>query len=171
MRASLSVVFVVLFLVSCQVEEEKYTARSVTYSLFQSSDFPYEGTASVRELQSGELEVELILTGATSREQYFFPTHLHFGSYEEADAVIATVLNPIDIRTLRSTTVLGTLSDGSTLQFEDFTGFDGHIKIHLAEDGPDYSIILASGNVGKNPNSPELFDRSKVAVCTLTFPN
>jgi len=162
---------IALFFASCQQEEEIYTANSITYQLFQSSDFPYEGTAVVKEMKSGALEILLTLRGADSREAYYFPSHLHFGSYEEADAAIAVTLNPVDIRSLQSRTVLGTLSDGNTLRFEDFKSFDGHIKIHLAEDGPDYSVILATGNIGKNPNSAELFHRESVAICTPYFPH
>lgn len=162
---------IALLFAACEQEEEVYTANSITYQLFQSSDFPYEGNAVIKEMKGGELEVLLTLRGADSREPYFFPSHLHFGSYEEADAAIAVTLNPVDIRSLQSRTVLGTLSDGTNLRFEDFKRFDGHIKIHLAEDGPDYAVILATGNVGKNPNSPELFHRESVAICTPYFPH
>jgi hypothetical protein len=64
-------------------------------------------------------------------------------------------------------TVLGALSDGKTLDFDAMKSFNGHIKIHLASDGPDYGVILAAGNVG--PKSTAKFEAEKLAVCGNEF--
>jgi len=161
----------VLIFASCQSEDEKYTANSVSYNLFQSSDFDYQGAAEVRELRDGGIEVTLRLNGPTSTEAYYFPAHLHFGSYDTPDADIAFLLNPIDIRTLESKTILGKLSDGTSLDIRSFRNFNGHLKIHLADEGPDYSVILATGNVGKNENSIESFSREQLSICVPSYPN
>ncbi|WP_114751036.1 hypothetical protein [Pleomorphovibrio marinus] len=166
------VLIALVVLVSCQEQEVEsvYSGRSLSYDLFQSSDFDYKGLALVRELKSGDLEIEIDMEGPGSVEEYFFAGHLHFGTYDAESADIAYLLNPVDIRSLNSKTILGQLSNGEKLDFESFKSFDGHIKIHLAEEGPDYSIILVSGNIGANPNSIESFDRNKITLCTPYYP-
>lgn len=156
---------------ACQQEEEtNYSGNSVSYDLFQSSDFEYKGVATFRELKSGDLEIEIDLQGPSSKNAYFFTGHLHFGAYDAEGADIAYLLNPVDIRTLTSKTQLGQLSNGENLDFAALKSFNGHIKIHLADEGPDYSVILASGNVGANPNTIEGFDPDKITLCSPYFP-
>jgi hypothetical protein len=53
------------------------------------------------------------------------------------------------------------------LKFEDLSNFDGHVKIHLANEGPDYSVILVAGNLGAK--SKVEFDPEKLAVCGKSF--
>lgn len=172
MQKLMLVTFFAICMFSCQQqEEERYTPNSVTYQLFQSSDFEYDGTAVVRELKGGGVEVTLSLRGPKSNDPYYFPSHLHFGNYKESGAALAFLLNPVDIKTLESKTILGKLSDGTDLNFESFRNFDGHIKVHLANEGPDYDVILATGNVGKNDNSIEQFSRESISACTPYFPN
>jgi hypothetical protein len=166
MKKLLTILFISSIFFACKDEDDKrYTRNELTYQLFQSSDFAYTGVATLRELNSGELEMEITLDGPKDATPYFFPAHLHFGGYDQADSPIAFLLNPIDIRTLKSTTRLSTLSDGSLLSFEDFKNFDGHIKIHLADSGPEYTIYLTVGNVGRNDNSRAAFDRNAISLC------
>lgn len=171
MKIIFALPLLILLLVSCQPEEDKYTANSISYDLFQSSDFEYTGQAQVRELRDGSVEIAVKLTGPSSKDAYFFPTHLHFGAYDMPDSEIALLLNPIDVRSLESKTILGNLSDGRNLNFSAFKNFDGHLKIHLADDGPDYAIILATGNIGINENSIESFSREQLSICSSNFPN
>ncbi len=160
-----------LFLISCNEDkgDPLYTGSEVTYMLHQSSNFDYSGKLIVKELIDGGLELNIEMDGTKSEEVYFFTAHLHFGSYDDVDAPIAHLLDPVDIGTLRSTTVLGVLSDQTTLTFEDFKTFDGHIKVHLADSGPDYQTILVAGNIGLNDNSVANFDRGKITVCSPYF--
>ena len=153
---------------SCAESEDKYfTGRSLEVDLFQASTYNYKGKVEFKEVVGGSLELSVRLDGAKSYTDDIFPAHLHFGSYNQADAPIAQVLNPISSRKLESTTQLGTLSDGRNLKFDDLTAFDGHIKIHLANEGPDYSVILVAGNLG--PKSKADFDPNQVAVCGKAF--
>jgi hypothetical protein len=157
----------VTMLYSCEEKDDsRYTINEVSYNLFQGSDFNYSGTVWVKELIGGELEMTLRLDGPKSDETYFFPAHLHFGAYDDIDAPIAFLLNPVDIRNLESITQLGPLSDGRTMTFEDFKRFDGHIKIHLADSGPEYQIILSVGNIGRNDNSIEAFNLDEMTLCS-----
>lgn len=146
-------------------EPDLYTGQKLEFELFKSSEYDYNGTLTVNELRDGNLEFDIQLEGANSISEISFPAHLHFGGYDQADAPIAYMLNPVSSKSLESKTVLGKLADGSKLTFEQMKTFDGHVKIHLANDGPDYSVILVTGNVGGNSN-PELgFDPSKIAIC------
>lgn len=156
-----------LVLFSCEPEKETiYTTNELTYNLYQGSDFNYTGKVHIKELLSGDLEMTLELNGNKDTDPYFFPAHLHFGSYETSDSPIAFQLDPVDVRTLKSKTILGQLSDGSKLKFADLETFDGHIKIHLADSGPDYQVILSVGNIGANDNSPQAFKREEMSICS-----
>jgi hypothetical protein len=156
-----------IMLFSCTEKEENLTpSNEISYNLYQGSDFEYTGKVTVQELPDGNVQLSLRLNGARSEESYFFPAHLHFGTYDAIDSPIAYLLEPVDIRTLESVTVLGPLSNGQQLTFEAFRQFDGHIKIHLADSGPEYQIILSAGNIGKNDNSPEAFNMEQMTLCS-----
>jgi hypothetical protein len=157
----------VMVLFSCQEKEESlYTGNEITYNLYQGSDFDYTGKINGREMINGNIELTVELDGRKESTDYYFPAHLHFGSYDNQDSPIAYLLNPVDIRNLKSVTVLSSLSDGRKLNFEDFKTFDGHVKVHLADSGPEYQIILTAGNIGKNDNSPEAFKIENMTLCS-----
>jgi hypothetical protein len=161
-----------IVLVSCQQDEEqKYTLNALEYNLYQGSEFDYQGKVNVREMANGALELTITLSGKKDAGEYFFPSHLHFGGFDNPNAPIAYLLNPVDIRNLKSETILGPLSDGKTLTFKDFENFNGHIKIHLADSGPEYGVILSAGNIGKNDNSLAAFSREMITVCSPYLPN
>lgn len=164
----LAVIFLIgILFVSCSKDKDNpYTRNELKYDLYQSSDFNYTGTLSVKELVGGELELSIELTGNKGDTDYFFPAHLHFGTYDDPNSPIAYLLNPIDIKTLKSVTVIGQLSSGTKLNFNDFKNFDGHVKIHLADSGPEYQVILSAGNIGINDNSPQAFKKENMSVCS-----
>lgn len=156
---------ITLGFVSCREEETPYTSNEITYNLHRATEsYDYEGTAVFRELKSGALELNITLTGEKGDEEYYFPAHLHYGPYDSPDAPMAAMLDPVDIRTLKSTTIIEKLEDGTDFSFDQISNFDGHIKVHLAADGPDYQVILVAGNVGKNLEGAG-FDLGKVALC------
>lgn len=168
MKKLLLVFFASIFLISCaESEEEKYTGQELEFNLFQSSTYDFSGKVLIREMINGDLELTMRLDGSKTYSDYSYPSHLHFGSYDQKDSPIAFLLTPISARSLESVTVLGTLSDGSKLSFESMKSFDGHIKIHLANEGPDYGVILASGNIG--PKSTAKFVLDQLAVCGNEF--
>ena len=152
-------------LLGCESDREDiYTSNFKSYPLVAGSDFDYEGLATVRELRAGGVELEISLTGQKSTEPYFYPAHLHFGAYDSPDAPMAQMLGPVDARTLESRTVITQLHDGSVMDYNRFMVFDGHIKVHLAEDGPDYNTILVVGNVGANANMK--INLEKMTMCS-----
>lgn len=147
----------ILFCFSCgSDDEEKPSGRQTEYALLSAnSEYPYEGSVLFRELESGGVEITIQLTGNKGGTAYYFPAHLHYGAYDAPDAPMAAMLNPVDIRDLKSVTVVDKLATGEAFGFDDLEVFDGHIKVHLAEDGPDYHVILVAGNIGKNEALPQ----------------
>jgi hypothetical protein len=170
MRKLIFVLFLAITLAGCsETELATYTGNQRNYELYKSSDFDFSGSVDVKELVAGGLEFTIVLGGPKGDATTNYPAHLHFGSYETPEAVIAAMLNPVNSASLSSTTVIQELSDGSKLSFETLKDFDGHIKVHLASDGPDYKVILVSGNVGQLSANSSEFDPSKVAVCGKSF--
>lgn len=154
---------------SCSEHEpDVYTGEKIEFELYKSSDFDFNGTLLVQELTTGNVEFTIQLEGAKS-SNISYPAHLHFGSYDQADAPIAQLLTPVSGTDLKSVSILNTLSDGSKVSFDQMKSFDGHIKIHLANEGPDYGVILVAGNIGANFNAELGFDPSKIAVCGKSF--
>jgi len=128
---------------SCKdADENQYSGRSMEVELFQASTYAYKGTVEFKELVDGNLELKLRMDGAKSSTAYAYPAHL-------------------------STTQLGKLSDGRSLKFEDLNNFDGHVKIHLANEGPEYAVILVAGNIGVKARAE--FDPDRIAVCGKSF--
>ncbi|MBN3582386.1 hypothetical protein JYB64_08300 [Algoriphagus aestuarii] len=143
--------------------------NKVSYVLNKASDYEYSGVLQVGELPNGELELEIRLYGAAGSQNINFPAHLHFGSYDTPDAEMAAMLTSVNGNTLTSRTILPQLADGTKLTFEDFKSFDGHIKVHLASEGPDYKVILVAGNVGSNADLLQSFNPEKITICSDTY--
>lgn len=155
---------------SCsEADPEVYTGQKLEYKLNKASDFEYSGTLTVRELSDGNLELTVQLVGAKSNASTTFPAHLHFGEYSDPEAPMAFMLTPVSGADLQSKTVLGSLMDGNTLNFEDMQNFDGHVKVHLASEGPDYKVILVVGDIGKNANDAAVFDVTLMTICSPDF--
>jgi hypothetical protein len=156
---------VALVFLSCQGnDEETFTGRQIKYKLLSAnSEYPYEGTALFREMETGSVEITIQLSGDRGDVAYYFPAHLHYGVYGMPDAPMAAMLNPLDLRTLKSETIIDKLSSGEAFRFDDLEDFDGHIKVHLADDGPDYHVILVAGNIGKN-NAADAMAMEKIAL-------
>jgi hypothetical protein len=154
MKILIGFLVTLLTLSSCSetiVDPPDYTGRELEYPLIQTSEYDYTGMVTIREYPDGGLEVRIKLNwDSPLNSELKFPAHLHFGRYDSKDAPMAFMLNPVNGLTLLSQTRLEKLADGTTLNFDSFKDFDGHIKVHLASEGTDYKTILVAGNVGKN---------------------
>lgn len=158
-------IVVVLFAFSCGQEDEAFIGRQVTYPLSAANaDYLYEGNAIFKEMETGGVEITLQLVGDSGEEAYYFPAHLHYGEYNMPEAPMAAMLHPVDIRTLKSVTIVEKLSSGEVFSFDDLEFFDGHIKVHLADDGPDYHVILVAGNIGKNKQANAV-SMDNISIC------
>ncbi|GAB3666491.1 hypothetical protein GCM10028791_42310 [Echinicola sediminis] len=144
---------VIMMCVSCNdLKESIYTEEVLEYDLNTvSTAYGYKGKAVFREFSDGSgVEVSITLEGEHSKNEYYFPAHLHFGPFQQGEhALMAEHLNPVDIRPLKSVTIIRDFS------LEQLNAEYYHIKVHLAEEGPDYNVILAAGNVGEYGGSTE----------------
>lgn len=165
----LGIVILVSFCSCSESDPEVYTGQQLEYKLNKASDFDYTGTLTVRELADGNLELSVQLVGAKSTLSTTFPAHLHFGSYSDPDAPMALMLNPVSGADLQSKSILGALMNGKKLNFEEMKNFDGHVKVHLASEGPDYKVILVAGNIGSNLDESLEFDASLMTICSPNF--
>ena len=147
-------------------DPEVYTGNKLEYQLYKASDFDYTGVLTVREMSDGNLEMDLQLEGQNSSSATSFPAHLHHGNYTDPDAPMAYMLNAVSGADLNSKTILGPLMDGTKLSFEDMKTFNGHVKVHLASEGPDYKVILVAGNVGSNVDTSLKFDVTQMTICS-----
>lgn len=143
----------VLFFGCTETERPSRYVRSTVYELQQASDYDYTGKLEVGELPSGELELVINLEGEKGSKAVTYPAHLHYGPYGEPDAPMAAMLNPIYASSLEGATILTELANGNVINYEGFLTFNGHVKVHLASEGPDYEVILVAGNVGANSNN------------------
>lgn len=142
-----------VLLYSCtETERPSRYVQSTIYELQQTSEYKYTGQLEVGELKTGELEFVITLNGEKGSKAVTYPAHLHYGPYGTPDAPMAAMLNPIYASSLVGATILNELSNGNVINYESFKTFNGHIKVHLASEGPDYDVILVAGNVGANYN-------------------
>ncbi|WP_339880833.1 hypothetical protein [uncultured Algoriphagus sp.] len=169
MKSTLSLLFILMYFSGCTIENPEVPKNSISYELYQASDFDFSGVLTVNELADGLLEFVIQLDGTKGNGQTEYLTHLHFGSYNSPDTPIALVLQPVNSASLKSTTILSELSDGSELTYEKIQSFSGHVKIHLDKEGPDYEVILAAGNIGLSQVENSLFDKEAITLCSKLF--
>ncbi|WP_057937756.1 hypothetical protein [Algoriphagus resistens] len=170
MRKLFLILSVLVSVWSCsESEPEVYTGKKLEYRLHKASAFDYSGQLTVRELTDGNLELTVQLVGETSNSATAFPAHLHYGNYSDPEAPMAFMLNPVSGADLRSETILGSLMDGNKLSFEDMKEFDGHVKVHLASEGPDYKVILVAGDIGSNLDETVEFVAAQMTICSPDF--
>jgi ferredoxin-fold anticodon binding domain-containing protein len=169
MKKSFLILTSLVLIFGCATDNLEKEVASISYDLHQSSDFNFGGKATFNQLNNSTVELVIQLTGQKSDLPYYYSAHLHFGSLDSQDASIAHHLSPVDSRSLQSRTILGNLSNGSKLAFDDIINFDGHIKVHLADQGPDYQVILVSGNIGSNDNSLAAFNAENLKICSDSY--
>jgi len=161
---------ILMSFISCSENDpEVYTGKKLEYQLNMASEYEYNGKISIRELTDGNLELTLKMSGAKSTSANSFPAHLHYGNYSDPQAPMASMLNPVSGSDLQSITILGELMGGTRLSFDDMKIFDGHIKVHLASEGPDYKVILVAGNIGSNVGGSAEFEPTQMTLCSPNF--
>ena len=156
----LGVVILIAVMWSCSdnASNADFTGNQLNYTLFQGSEFDYEGVVVISEKQDGSAQIRIELEGPEGERS--FPAHLHFGSFDTPDAELAAVLSPVSAKSGISLTDLDFLSNDTRITFEALESFDGHIKVHL-DDGANQNVILAFGNIGSN----KLMLDGEVAQC------
>lgn len=141
------------------------TGNEITYSLVSGSAFNISGVVVLKEQNDGFTTIEIALNGMEGTNGLEFPVHLHYGNISTDNAEVAAVLEPVDGKTWKSSTVLKYLSDETVVKFYDLKVIDACIKIHLAATGVDRDVILSAGNIGVASENPDLAGRVKVGIC------
>jgi hypothetical protein len=153
-----------MFIFSCGSDSEEnniYTGETITYSLFSGSEVGSAGQVEFRERTDGAVDVIVTLDFFTGGGKY--PVHLHYGDLSNPDAPQATLLSDFDGNTGKSVTTISVLADETPFTFQNVKNFDGSIKMHLANTGADYDVIISAGNIGSNESKG--FNLESIANC------
>jgi hypothetical protein len=153
--------FLLLFLAlfACNDDENalnEFTGNIMVYNLSpESSHYNGSGTVTFKERvdQGVTIEVAMDPTGSGG----FHPMHLHYGTFDNPDAEMAAILNPVDATNGESSTTIYKLLDETKVTYMDLVEFDGSIKIHL-DDGPNKKVVIAAANIGLNASSADISD-------------
>ena len=160
----LAYILLVAFIAACNSdagEDNLYTGESVTYSLYSGSDVGTAGQVQFKERTDGAVDVIVTLDAYSGSEIY--PVHLHYGDLSDPDAPQATLLDNFRGSTGKSQTTIRTLADESLFTFDRVKDFNGSVKIHLGDTGPEYDIIISAGNIGSNESKG--FNLESIARC------
>ncbi|MCE2994309.1 MAG: hypothetical protein ACK5RG_07815 [Cyclobacteriaceae bacterium] len=151
-------------LTACQKSElvSDFTGNQAVYSLAAGSAYNVNGTVTFKERKNGTTTVLIELTGTEGDAK--FPVHLHLGDISTPDAEIALLLSPLTAASGKSETVIKTLANETQVTYKELLAMAACVKVHLAESGPSYSVILAAGNIGTN-GTTIANGRTGIAVC------
>ena len=163
MKNLAGLLFLILFTTSCGDNDpaaSEFTGISTVYNLTNvSAQYSGGGTVTFRERVDGAvtIEVEMQSTGTAGSH----PLHIHHGTFDIADAEMAALLTPVDAASGLSTSTISSLIDGTSVDYNALSNFDGSIKIHL-DDGPNKTVVLAAVNIGINAG----INSQDIAVCS-----
>jgi hypothetical protein len=117
--------------------------------LYQAGFTPTQGAATITDLGSGKLKVEIKLNPFIKGR---YPAHLHYGDIREVGE-LAYRLTDVDGETGKSVTILDRveMTNGEILTYDLLMEMNGSIKIHLNSE-LFKNTVLAYGNVGINDN-------------------
>ena len=151
-------------LASCQKSElvSDFTGNQAVYTLAAGSTYDVNGTVTFKERKNGTTTVLIELTGTEGDSK--FPVHLHLGNISTPDAEIALLLSPVTASTGKSETIVTALANETQVTYKELLAMAACVKIHLAQSGPSYSVILAAGNIGAN-GTTLANGRAGIAVC------
>ncbi len=166
MKYLLILIFPAVFL-ACSTSEETdpYTGNTMSYSLFSGSDVGSAGEVQFMERKDKSVDVIVKLDQYSGKENY--PVHLHYGDLSDPNAPQATLLSNFDGENGQSITNIVRLADESLFTFDRVEDFNGSVKIHLADTGPDYDVIISAGNIGSNEIKG--FNLQAIAICGKTI--
>lgn len=149
---------------ACQKSElvSDFTGNQAVYTLAAGSAYNVNGTVTFKERKNGTTTVLIELSGTEGDSK--FPVHLHLGNISTPDAEIALLLSPVTASTGKSETVVTALANETQVTYKELLAMAACVKIHLAQSGPNYSVILAAGNIGAN-GTTLANGRAGIAVC------
>lgn len=150
MRKIIGAIVLLALFFGCQESESptEITGNETIHELEAGPDYNVHGHATFKEKKDGTTIILIELEGTEGNVRH--PVHLHRNDVSEPDAEIAALLAPVLGSTGKSQSVLTTLADGTPITYNELKTFNGCIKIHLGDSGPERDIILAIGNIGSN---------------------
>jgi len=159
-------VLAMVFIMSCQDNEkakDDFTGNEVTYALLAGSEYNVDGSVTIREKNDGSAFITVTLSGTEGDIEH--PVHIHLGNIATPGADVYANLNPVLGRTGKSETQLTTLSDESTVTYQQLIELFACMKIHLSASGPQKDIVLAAGNIGTAVADDSSLGRLGVGTC------
>ena len=135
----------VLILGSCNNDDDSNTITVIENTLFDLasvSDEDVSGLINFSKISDSETFIEVQLSESVAGNH---PLAIYNDNAVDGTSVVLT-LNPIDSSGFSSTLVTG-LDNGTTMTYEDFLAYDGHVKVKVSEDD---STLIVRGDIGVN---------------------
>lgn len=142
--------FVAIVFTNCASDENSIPIDSrltyIEYDLSAVENPVVTGYVRFIKNEDESITAQVILTGLDTNNGNH-PTHIHHNTAVEGGA-IAISLNAVDSNTGTSTTTFTALDDGTPINYEELTFFDGYLNVHLSTNNLD--SLLAQGDIGQN---------------------
>ena len=139
-----------LFFSNCASDENSIPIDSsltyIEYDLSAVDNPVVSGYVRIIENEDTSLTAQVILSGLETNNGDH-PTNIYYGTAVDGGD-LAITLNPVDSDTGTSTTVFSALDDGTPINYEEFTFFNGHLNVQLSSGSPDF--LIAQGDIGQN---------------------
>jgi len=137
--------FITFTMISCGDDDDNTTGNSVSYDLVEKSDSGVSGDIEFTELESGEIQAEISLSGTADGDTH--PAHVHMNSAALGGDIVIS-LTPVAGATGSSVTIFGQDDNGNTISFSQIENLDAYVNIHESE--AELNIIIAQGDIGVN---------------------
>ncbi|WP_187357713.1 hypothetical protein [Cyclobacterium plantarum] len=139
-----------MFLQSCVDEQSPADAlellgNSRTYPLNPVDGSGISGNVVFEEGEEGYTKVTINLSGTPNGGAH--PAHIHFNSAAEGGD-IAISLEPVNGSTGTSVTLVNQQDDGTYINYEALSSFEGYVNVHLAYG--QLETVVAQGDIGGN---------------------
>jgi len=132
-------------LTSCGDDDDNTTGNSVSYDLEERSDSGVSGNIEFTELESGQIQAEVSLSGTSDGETH--PAHVHLNSAALGGDILIS-LTPVAGATGSSVTIFDQDDNGNALTFAQIDNLDAYVNIH--KSASELAVILAQGDIGSN---------------------
>ncbi|MBD3631042.1 hypothetical protein [Cyclobacterium sp.] len=139
-----------MLLQSCVDEQSPADAlellgNSRTYPLNPVDGSGISGNVVFEEGEGGYTKVTINLSGTPNGGSH--PAHIHFNSAAEGGD-IAISLEPVNGSTGTSVTLVNQQDDGTYINYEALSSFEGYVNVHLAYG--QLETVVAQGDIGGN---------------------
>jgi len=142
---SVLIAFVTFTITSCGDDDDNTTGNSVSYSLAEKSDSGVSGDIEFVELETGQIQAEISLSGTNNGEIH--PTHVHMNSAVLGGDILIT-LTPVAGATGSSVTIFDKDDSGNTISFSQIENLEAYVNVHKSDE--ELEVIVAQGDIGAN---------------------